>query len=98
LTLIIAEAVRNGDPVAYVPLPSDLHETPEDGLGVSLWLDDIRKSYSVVRIELVNERHNNALRKRIASSRSIWSKQPGARCMSHAEEKRCMVRSTPTRG
>ena len=56
LTLTIAEAVRNGEAIARVPLPPDLRESPEDGVGVSLWLDDIRKSYPVVQIELASEK------------------------------------------
>jgi hypothetical protein len=55
LTLILADAIRNGETVARVPLPADLQGTADDGIGVSLWLDDMRQSYPVIRIELLDE-------------------------------------------
>jgi hypothetical protein len=51
-TLAIAEAIRQGASVAYVPLPKHLHEQPNDGLDVAFWIADFRRDFPDLRIEL----------------------------------------------
>ena len=63
-TLTLAEAVRNGESVARVPLPPDLQGEADDGIGISLWLDDVRESYPVIRIELLDRALGTAGRSR----------------------------------
>jgi hypothetical protein len=53
--MAIADAVRNGDPVAHVPLPTELAVLPTEHPLVWDWLDRLRNDITGIKIELENE-------------------------------------------
>ena len=55
VTLAIADAVRNGDPVARIPLPRDLAVLPPEHPLVWDWLDRLRNDITGIKIELEDE-------------------------------------------
>ena len=55
VTLAIADAIRNGEPVARIPLPFDLAVLPPEHPLVWNWLDRLRNDISGIKIELQDE-------------------------------------------
>jgi hypothetical protein len=55
VTLAIAEAIRNGEPVARVPLPLPLSAVDPESPLVSAWLDELGRDFTGVKIELLDE-------------------------------------------
>jgi hypothetical protein len=55
VTLAVADAFRNGDPVAHIPLPRDLAALPPEHPLVWEWLDRLRNDISGIKIELQDE-------------------------------------------
>jgi hypothetical protein len=60
VTLAVAEAVRNGDPVARVPLPLPLSALVPESAMIAEWLDHLQSQIKVIKIEL---RDNEARQK-----------------------------------
>ena len=55
VTLAIADAVRNGESVAHIPLPRDLAMLPPEHPMVWDWLDRLRNDITGIKIELEDE-------------------------------------------
>lgn len=55
VTLAIADAIRNGEPIAYIPLPRDLAALRPEHPLVWAWLDGLRTDITGIKIELENE-------------------------------------------
>lgn len=66
-TLQIAEAVRKGEAVAKVRLPSSLAALPPDNPAVGDWLDQLQLDITVIKIELedpaIDQAANDSIRK-----------------------------------
>ena len=58
VTLAIAEAVRNGQPVAKVPLPCPLNAMVPESPLIGQWLDHLQADITVVKIELEDQKVN----------------------------------------